>query len=157
MTQRKFGISLIIIGLMLLMAVQPALAGGGPKPKDKTHPRCTATLHLPPEVALQLGCTDPLPTDSDGDGLWDWWEMYWFGDLAQSATDDPDNDYMNNYYEMIYDTNPLDIDGDQDSLWDWWELNWFGNLSFSGSDDPDLDACDNYCEMINGTNPLVHD
>ena len=31
-------------------------------------------------------------TDVDGDGLADWWEMQYFGNLAQTANGDPDGD-----------------------------------------------------------------
>jgi hypothetical protein len=48
-----------------------------------------------------------LPYDSDGDGLPDAWERYWFGDLAQSAGDDPDGDGLSNRVEWLAGTNPL--------------------------------------------------
>jgi len=44
--------------------------------------------------------------DSDGDGLPDDWEMFHFGNLTQSATDDADGDGVNNLAEYNADTNP---------------------------------------------------
>lgn len=51
----------------------------------------------------------PLPpvTDSDGDGLADDWEYYYFGDLSQGAHDDqPDEDGFDNAEEQANGTNP---------------------------------------------------
>jgi autotransporter-associated beta strand protein len=44
--------------------------------------------------------------DSDNDSLPDDWEMYHFGNLIQSATDNPDNDGQNNSLEYLNDTKP---------------------------------------------------
>jgi uncharacterized repeat protein (TIGR02543 family) len=44
--------------------------------------------------------------DSDGDGLPDEWELYWFGNLAQGPSDDPDGDGRNNLLEYQLGTNP---------------------------------------------------
>jgi hypothetical protein len=58
----------------------------------------------------------PLPdlgadqfTDSDTDALPDWWEMAYFGNLSQSATDDhesPQPDRLSNIYEWLLGFNP---------------------------------------------------
>jgi len=54
--------------------------------------------------------------DSDGDGLPDWWEMQYFGNLAQGANDDPDGDARTNLQEYQQGRNPtksaLADDGD---------------------------------------------
>jgi hypothetical protein len=54
--------------------------------------------------------------DSDGDGLPDWWEMLYFGNLNQGANDDPDGDVITNLQEYQQGRNPtksaLADDGD---------------------------------------------
>ena len=46
-------------------------------------------------------------TDSDNDGLPDYWEYNYFGDLlSQGPNDDPDNDGISNIKEYIGNTNP---------------------------------------------------
>ena len=44
--------------------------------------------------------------DTDGDGLPDWWETDYFGNLAQSAADDPDGDGFTNPQEFLTGTSP---------------------------------------------------
>jgi hypothetical protein len=54
--------------------------------------------------------------DSDGDGLPDWWEMQYFGNLGQGANGDPDGDARTNLQEYQQGRNPtksaLADDGD---------------------------------------------
>jgi len=54
--------------------------------------------------------------DSDGDGLPDWWELQYFGNLNQGANDDPDGDGVTNLQEYQQGRNPtksaLADDGD---------------------------------------------
>jgi len=47
-----------------------------------------------------------IVTDSDNDGIPNDWEMFHFGDLAQNATGDADNDGTSNLAEYNADTNP---------------------------------------------------
>lgn len=47
--------------------------------------------------------------DSDSDGLPDMWEIYYFGDLSQTGTDDFDNDDKNNDEEYGSGTKPNDV------------------------------------------------
>jgi hypothetical protein len=44
--------------------------------------------------------------DTDQDGLPDYWETFYFGDLSQSANDDFDADGIKNAYEWQVRTNP---------------------------------------------------
>ncbi len=45
--------------------------------------------------------------DTDNDGLPDWWETEHFGNLAQTATDNPDFDNFPNLDEFLTGTSPL--------------------------------------------------
>ncbi|MFO7936831.1 MAG: S8 family serine peptidase [Kiritimatiellia bacterium] len=49
-------------------------------------------------------------SDADGDSLYDWWEMKYFGQTAatDNTDDDPDNDLWTNLSESLDNTNPLD-------------------------------------------------
>ena len=46
--------------------------------------------------------------DSDSDGLADWWELHYFGDLSYGADDDPDLDQFSNIEEYQAGTDPTD-------------------------------------------------
>jgi hypothetical protein len=45
-------------------------------------------------------------TDVDGDGLADWWEIQYFGNLSQTASGDPDGDGITNLQEYQQGRNP---------------------------------------------------
>lgn len=47
-----------------------------------------------------------IVTDSDGDGIPNDWEMFYFGNLTQTASGDADGDGINNLTEYNADTNP---------------------------------------------------
>jgi len=66
--------------------------------------------------------------DTDGDGMADWWEVHWFGDLSQTGFMDDDNDGLGNGQEFgliyaagVYAT-PVDWDTDNDGMDDAWEV-----------------------------------
>ena len=48
-----------------------------------------------------------LDTDTDGDGIADWWEIGFFGDLSPTADGDGDLDGLGNLTEYLAGTNPL--------------------------------------------------
>ena len=74
----------------------------------------------------QVFCFD-LGSDTDADGLPDWWEDYWFGSPTnQSASGDADGDSLLNSNEFAIGTSPAASDTDGDSYRDEYEI---GRLS----------------------------
>jgi len=96
--------------------------------------------------------------DTDGDGMADEWEIYFFGDLLPEADDDSDSDGMNNLAEYDFGADPQSMDTDVDGLHDGWELSYgFDPLVSTGDDggegDPDGDGFTNLDEQTAGTDP----
>ena len=60
--------------------------------------------------------------DSDGDGMPDWWEQKYFGDLSHNGTADTDGDGLSDLDEFRYGTNPTKIDTDGDGMSDGFEI-----------------------------------
>ncbi len=58
-------------------------------------------------LAVDLTVEGVRITDSDRDGLDDAWEQSYFGDLAATASADPDHDGFSNSREQILDMDPL--------------------------------------------------
>ena len=56
------------------------------------------------------GEVDAINVDSDGDGLPDFWEIDFFGNLDQGAGDDPDGDGFTNLQEYESGTDPTQSD-----------------------------------------------
>ena len=117
-------------------------------------------------------------TDSDGDGMSDWWEIEYGGIDEPEA--DPDNDGLTNIVEFRNRTNPLSKDTDGDTLTDLWEVNnnWNprrddsvidadhdglslveeNNLgTFPDNPDSDGDGMPDGWEDKHGIDPLTHD
>lgn len=61
--------------------------------------------------------------DTDNDGLLDSWEIGYFSNLAQTASDDPDTDGLTNGSEIGIGSNPTLADSDSDGLSDGAEVN----------------------------------
>ncbi len=97
--------------------------------------------------------------DSDLDGMEDWWEAHWFGDLSQAADMDYDNDGLSNIqeYDLIHTAavyvRPDHWDTDGDGMDDAWEVFYgldptsaVGGNGASG--DPDVDGISNIAEYV---------
>lgn len=54
--------------------------------------------------------------DTDDDGMADWWEVYFFGNLGRNGAGDWDNDGLLDLAEFEYDTNPTNPDSDGDGF-----------------------------------------
>ncbi|MCP4847264.1 MAG: LamG domain-containing protein, partial [Verrucomicrobiaceae bacterium] len=94
-------------------------------------------------------------TDSDEDGLQDWWENLNFGDLTTSdGSTDVDNDGSTDADEYTAGTDPTDDDSDDDGLND-------GAEATAGTNplnaDSDGDGLNDGAEATAGTDPLDTD
>lgn len=81
-----------------------------------------------------------------GDGLPDWWELYYFSDLGRTPIDDFDNDSIFNLDEFIYGLDPTGgiIDSNNNNFPDDWETVLYGgnvpvDADFDGDRISDLD------------------
>jgi hypothetical protein len=76
-------------------------------------------MHSIPDVGLEL----TLPTDVDGDGIEDWWEVdHGLNPLNPAdAAADPDHDFLSNLDEYRLGLDAFNADCDGDSLPDGWE------------------------------------
>ena len=62
-------------------------------------------------VSFVIDTRDPLPLDSDNDGIHDFWEQMYFGGIfAHNLSSDPDGDGLNNFAEFAFGTNPTEHD-----------------------------------------------
>jgi hypothetical protein len=120
-------------------------------------------------------------TDTDGDGMPDWWEArYGLNRLLNDAAGNPDGDELTNLAEyragrrpnlddqsgevslqssaFTLDTIGLAPDTDGDRLPDWWELlHGLDPLVANATSDPDGDGWTNLEEYNAGTNPSIND
>ncbi len=97
------------------------------------------------------------PTDTDGDGMPDGWEVN--NDLnpneSSDADEDPDNDGLTNLEEYTSGTDPHDEDSDNGGTPDGWEVdNGFNpNNVTDDTEDADEDGLTNFEEYNENTDP----
>jgi hypothetical protein len=77
-----------------------------------------------------------VEADSDNDGLPDFWELEFLGDLSEDADDNNDGDLLTNLQELEAGTDPGSADPDADGLDDDVEI---GLLDPTDPNDPDSD------------------
>ncbi|MFC1819973.1 hypothetical protein ACFLZG_02670, partial [Thermodesulfobacteriota bacterium] len=94
----------------------------------------------------------PSLQDTDGDGLPDGWELFYFGDLSHNGSVDTDSDGLTDLEEYQNGSDPTEIDTDQDGLNDPDEVNTY-NTDPGGSDSDGDRLIDGY-EVLLGKNPL---
>lgn len=82
--------------------------------------------------------------DTDNDGLPDQWEIDFFGDLAQTAEGDSDDDGSDNATELVVGTDPANEDTDGDGVKDGAETGTgiFVNADDTGTDPLNVDTDD---------------
>lgn len=97
-------------------------------------------------------------SDSDFDGLPDFWETRFFGDLAQGSSDNDDNDGLTNLEELNAGSNPTLADSDADGLDDEVEISLAEPTDVNNPDTDGDGLTDG--EEVNGnpsSNPLIVD
>ena len=104
------------------------------------------------ELALD---TNPNSVDSDGDGMTDGWEVqYGFNPcVAADADGDADNDGVSNLEECRYGSNPHSADTDGDGLSDGVEVELGTDLTNSDTDNDGLDDSYEYDAGLDPCHP----
>ncbi|MFQ5978620.1 MAG: WD40 repeat domain-containing protein [Candidatus Heimdallarchaeota archaeon] len=132
---------------------------------------------------VRLWDLDPLPLDSDLDGMADYWERKYGLDHSNfwDKFDDPDDDALMNSLEFFLGINPINADTDNDGMPDGWEYqmglallhddagadsdsdgmpnHWEYDFGFDATDpadagrDSDRDGVSNVNEYRGGSNP----
>jgi hypothetical protein len=107
-----------------------------------------------PSSSVDIGADEWINTD--GDTLPNWWENFWFGNLAQNDAGDPNGNTVNNLNEYFSATPPTD-DQDGDGLPDLWETTYWINIGIQNSSgNPDGDMATNLQELY-FSNPTFYD
>lgn len=98
--------------------------------------------------------TVTVPYDSDSDGMPDWWELKYFGEVGTLSSGDADGDGLTNLQEFLAGTDPFLADTDGDGMSDDWEVaNNSDPLVANGNGNSDGDDYSNLEEFIYGLNP----
>lgn len=112
------------------------------------------------QFSTTTGALTRVETDSDLDGLPDYWEVEYFDTItAYDGDDDPDDDFCTNlaeYLDFREPDDPLSFpDIDSDGLPDGWETFNFTNLAQGPLADPDGDYSNNEAEYAARTDPTT--
>jgi hypothetical protein len=75
-----------------------------------------------PEHVISQSQLYSQPVDSDGNGLPDNWQTFYFGHIGINPNADPDGDGLSNLQEYKSHTNPTKADTDADGIPDNWEI-----------------------------------
>ncbi len=105
---------------------------------------------------ILLPATGEGDADSDGDNLPDHWELRHFGNLDATASEDPDEDNLDNAGEFAQQSDPNNPDTDGDTLADGDEVTASPPTSPIAAD-TDSDGLTDNDENDRGTNPVMVD
>lgn len=109
----------------------------------------TDSDHLDDGVEYNIYGTDPMTNDTDGDGMWDNYEIInTLNATYDDSLEDKDTDGLTNYAEFLINTNPSNNDSDSDLLTDGEEI--FGYFN-------DTHTYSNSTGYITTNNPLNAD
>ncbi|MFX0010244.1 MAG: hypothetical protein ACFE9R_08020, partial [Candidatus Hermodarchaeota archaeon] len=96
--------------------------------------------------------SDPLNSDTDGDGIDDYYE---YTNRTDPNLADTDGDSLTDFQEIvIYGSDPTNPDTDNDGLWDNMEIE---ESTYFDNSDSDGDGLQDGAEYENGLNPLLKD
>ncbi len=94
--------------------------------------------------------------DTDGDGLADWWELLYYGNLSPTPGGNDDSDALSNLGEYERRGNPKAPDTDGDGMLDGWEAQYDLLLDVDDAlQNPDADTAVNGREHAANTNPRL--
>ena len=143
-----------------LLTIEGFLLPDSPAIMDGRNPD-SVLIDIQGEKRLQGDIGADEWVDSDKDGLGDYWEKKYFGDLSYNGEGDLDGDGFNDNLEYRYGMNPnkRDEDNDNDGLPSWWEERYglSDNDAKDSSADSDKDGLTNRQEFNSGTNHLTAD
>jgi len=140
----------------------PVLAGAYNTPGTPTGISIVGNYAYISQWSTGLEIIDLNFTDSDGDGIPNWWENQYTGcgldAFSGDSTEDPDGDYLTNLTEFLNSTDPCVLDDyDGDGMPDGWEIIYsYCGLDYLTGDslsDPDGDGDPNLVEYGNSTDP----
>jgi len=76
-----------------------------------TFVRALSIAQVEESLVFTIDTRDPLPLDSDNDGIHDFWEQMYFGGIfTHGVSSDPDGDGLSNFAEFAFGTNPVEHD-----------------------------------------------